>query len=180
MRQYLSRFYGFGLVSIGTACLALAACDTLFPPTPTPDYTIKVVPGPNGMTAVPPACLNWTNAVADPYDNQPLPQFGCANTRNLAFMVDRPEDLIHGRDFGDSSGVMAVGAMRRYYGNQTRGLLDSSASPDSSVAITTASTPASGITGDATGSSSTSGSGGVGGGLSGGLGGTGGSSGSPQ
>jgi len=112
------------------------------------------MPTPDGMVAIPPGCPNWTTATTDPYDNQPLPQFGCANARNLAIMVDRPEDLVRGRDMGDSSGVLTVGAMRRYYNNQTRGLLDLDTSPDMSSAITTSPTPTSSMTGEAAGGSS--------------------------
>ena len=154
----LSLHTSMKIVSVSMVCLLLTACDSLIAPTPTPDYTIRVMPGQKGMTAVAPTCPSWVSAQPDPYDNQPIPQFGCANARNLAFMVERPDDLIHGRDFGDSSGVIAVGAMRRYYGNQTRGLLDVSSSPDTSVAATTASTPSSSLTGDATSSASPSGS----------------------
>ncbi len=133
------------------ALLALAACG--YAPTPTPDYTIRVMPTPNGMVAIPPSCPSWNSATTDPYDNQPVPQFGCANARNLALMVDRPEDLVKGRDMGDSSGVLAVGAIRRYQNNQTRGLLDLDTSPDMSAAVTTAPSATSSMTGDATGSS---------------------------
>ena len=139
--------------------ISLVACDTLFQPTPTPDYRIHVRSGSQGMTAIAPECPAWSGQEASAFDNQPIPQFGCASARNLAMMVDRPDDLIRGRDFGDSSGVMANGAMRRYYNNQTRGLLDLSSSPDLSVAVTTATTATSSLTGDATGSASGSGSG---------------------
>lgn len=140
-------------VFVLVAGLSLVACDTLFPPTPTPDYTIHVTQTPAGPFAIAPKCLDMTSATANPYDNQPLPQFGCANARNLAMMVERPNDLVQGRDFGDGSGVLAVGAMRRYYNNQTRGLIDLQSSPDLSVAATTAPTASSSMTGDAAASS---------------------------
>lgn len=136
---------------LGISLLSLTACDTIYPPTPKPDYTIKVVKTKNGSVAVPPACPDWSSATTNPFDNQPLPQFGCANARNLAIMVDRPEDLVHGRPLGDSSGVLAVGAIRRYNNNQTRGLIDTDSSADSAAAITTAPTAASSMTGDVTG-----------------------------
>lgn len=134
--------------------VALASCDSLsapqiYPPTPKPDYTIKVVPTANGLAAIPPGCPSWSTATADPYDNQPLPQFGCANARNLAMMIEEPKDLVHGRDAGNSSsGVLTVGAMRRYYNNQTRGLIDTDTAADTSVAVTTSSTAASPMSGD--------------------------------
>jgi len=144
-------------ILLSLALFSIAGCsDALYPPTVKPDYTIHVIPTDKGMTAIPPACPTWAEAATDPYDNQPIPQFGCANARNLAIMTDRPSDLIKGRDGGDSSGVMAVGAMRRYYNNQTRGLLDTDTSPDTAAAITTAPTPSSAMTGDVTGSAAPS------------------------
>jgi type IV pilus biogenesis protein CpaD/CtpE len=144
------------LILISTGFLMLTGCDSLYPPTPKPDNTIKVTQTSKGAVATPPTCLPWSSATTDPYDNQPFPQFGCANARNLALMVDQPSDLVHGRDMGPASGVMAVGAMRRYYSNQTRGLVDTDTSADTSVAITTAPTAASPLTGDVTGGGSSS------------------------
>ena len=133
----------------------LSGCQ-IYPPTPTPDYTIRVVPTADGMVAIPPECPSWNTAIPDPYDNQPLPQFGCANARNLALMVDRPSDLVHARDMGPSNGVTTVGAIRRYDNNQTRGLIDTDTAADSAIAVTTATTAASTMTGDAAGGSSSS------------------------
>jgi type IV pilus biogenesis protein CpaD/CtpE len=125
----------------------LAGCQ-IYDPTPTPDYTIRVTPIEDGMAALPPTCPSWVTAVTDPYDNQPLPQYGCANARNLALMIDRPKDLLHGRDMGPSSGVTTVGAMRRYNSNQSRGLIDPSSQSDTSVSATTAPTSSSPMTGE--------------------------------
>ncbi|MFY9288657.1 MAG: CpaD family pilus assembly lipoprotein [Alphaproteobacteria bacterium] len=131
--------------------LLLVGC-AVYEPTVKPDYSIRVMPKPNGgMTAIAPTCASWSLANKNPYDNQPDPNFGCASARNLAMIVERPEDLIKGRDSGNSHGVMAVGAMRRYYNNQTRGLLDTDTAPDMSVAATTAPSAASSLTGDVTG-----------------------------
>ncbi len=138
---------------VSLAMLALAACADPYPPTPKPDYAIRIAPSAKGLVAVPPECPSYATATIDPYDNQPLPQFGCANARNLAMMVEKPEDLLKGREMGDTRGVIAVGAMRRYDNNQTRGLIDTTSSPNSAVATTTASTPSSGMTGDAAGGS---------------------------
>lgn len=147
--KYVGLFLGMLL------CLDLTAC--AINPTPTPNYTIGVQSTAQGKVAVAPECLNWTDNLANPYDNQPLPQLGCANARNLAFMVERPDDLIQGRDPGTSSGVLAVGAMRRYESNQTRGLLDLSAAPDLSLAVTSAPTAASSLNGATPPTSSSSG-----------------------
>jgi hypothetical protein len=143
----------------------LTACQ-IYPPTPSADYTIRVTQ--DGQTAIPPECPLYATATTDPYDNEPLPQFGCANARNLALMVDRPDDLVRGRELGPTRSVSVIGAMRRYDNNQTRGLIDPSSSPDTSVAITTAPTGSSAMSGDAAG---VGGGGGTGGGGIGGSGG---------
>ena len=126
----------------------LTACESLYPPTPKPDHTIRVMPTENGLVAVPPDCLNWSKDTMNPYDNQVLPQFGCANARNLAMMVEKPEDLLKGRDGGKAIGVTTVGAMHRYYNNQTRGLIWTSETDPNSVATTTAPSAASPLTGE--------------------------------
>lgn len=135
---------------------AVAACVDPYQPTPHPDYTIHVVSTPKGDVAIPPTCPSWATATTDPYDNQSLPQFGCAYYRNLALAVERPNDLVHGRDLGPMRGVTAVGAIRRYDNNQTRGLLDPNTNPDTAVATTSATTPASSMSGDVTGGASAS------------------------
>ena len=128
---------------------ALTACDP-YTPTMKPDYTIKVVSTPKGSVAIPPTCLSYAAEIQNPYDNQPQPQFGCATARNLAMAVERPDDLVRGRDLGPQRGVTAVGAIRRYDNNQTRGLISPSSSPDSAVDVTTATTPNSSMSGDVT------------------------------
>ena len=145
MRMNLNR----SLIVLPAMLMALVACDTVYPPTPQPDYMVHTVQTPKGLVAVPPPCTSWSANTLNPYDEQPLPQFGCATARNLAMMVERPEDLVKGRDFGNSSPVTTVGALRRYNSNQTRGLLDVSTSADMAPAATTMSTPNSGINGDA-------------------------------
>lgn len=142
-----------------TACLTLSlivltGCE-IYPPTPRPDYTIGVVKTSKGLTAIPPQCPSWATNVANPYDNQPLPQFGCANARNLALMTEQPGDLVRGRTLGPTSGVTMVGAMRRYNNNQTRGLIYVSPSVNDAVDVTTAPTSASSMTGEAAGGPST-------------------------
>ena len=128
----------------------LAGCVDPYPATPNPDYTIRVMPGVDGMVALPPDCPPYATSMADPYDNQPIPQFGCASARNLALSVEQPEDLLRGRELGPANGVTAVGSMLRYTNNQTRGLIDSNTSTDLSPAVTTASTATSSITGEVT------------------------------
>ncbi len=132
--------------------LLTTAC---YPATPRPDYTIKVAQTAQGSVATPPTCPSWAKDNADPYDNQPEPQFGCSQARNLALEVENPDDLLHGRALADQRGVTAVGAVRRYDNNQTRGLI----TPDtetSQLAVTTAPTAASPMSGDVTGSAGSS------------------------
>lgn len=134
------------------AALSAAACVEL-PPTPKPDYAIHVKTRNGKATAVPPTCASWNTDVTDPFDNQPLPQFGCANARNLAYMIDRPEDLVDAREIGSPDAVTTLGSVIRYKNNQTRGLIWTGTDA-STVATTSASTPSSSLTGEAAGSGS--------------------------
>jgi hypothetical protein len=143
------------LTSLVLALCVLSACCDPYQPTFRPNYVIKVVPTAQGEVAVPPPCPSWSSEISDPFDEQPLPQYGCANARNLASMVERPEDLVQGRALGETRGVTQVGAIRRYDNNQPRGLITPDAEV-SQVAATTATTAASSMTGDVTGSSSSS------------------------
>jgi len=144
------------LPSLIFVTMALSACADSYPPTMRPDYTIRVAPSPTGHAATPPTCADWTADLANPYDNQPLPQFGCATARNLAMMVEQPKDLVAARDLGPANGTTAVGSMLRYNSNQTRGLLWTGQDPNV-VAVTSASTPSSAISGEASASAGSSG-----------------------
>ena len=147
------------LVFLASGLLALAACD-MYTPTLHPDYAIRVTPttheGVKGSVATPPPCPSWNTEMADPFDNQPMPQFGCATARNLASTIENPNDLVEGRTLGKQRGVAAVGAVRRYDNNQTRGLI-MPAAETSAAAVTTASTGSSSMTGDITGATPSSG-----------------------
>lgn len=65
-----------------------------------------VVPHPSGafqavfsrLIVTPPACGDWSEGTGEDFDNQPHPNFGCAQKANLARMVADPHDLIAGRD----------------------------------------------------------------------------------
>lgn len=128
------------------ALLFVAACADI-DPTLRPDYAIRVVPTAQGGVAFPPACPSYAAETANPFDNQPMPQYGCADARNLAAMVERPNDLVQPQDIGPMRGVAAVGAERRYDNNQTRGLIWTGTDPNV-VATTTSPAPASSMSGD--------------------------------
>jgi len=147
MNYSRSVFLAFGLLS-------LAACQDIYSATMRPDYTIRVTPTAEGSVAVPPECPSWSDETVNPFDNQPLPQYGCATARNLANMVEDPNDLVEGRDLANMRGVTAVGAVRRYDSNQARGLILPSAD-SSQPAVTTSPSGASSISGDVTGGGAT-------------------------
>lgn len=134
---------------------ALSACSDLYEPTLYPDYAIRVIPSKQGSIAVPPECPSWETALANPFDNQPMPQFGCSDAKNLAAMIENPNDLVEGRKLDNARGVLAVGSVRRYDNNQTRGLILSGAETNQAAA-TTAATGASALTGDVTAGGSSS------------------------
>jgi type IV pilus biogenesis protein CpaD/CtpE len=102
--------------------LGLTSCGI----TTSPDYSIKLAPTADGQgyVAMPPACPAWSNNDLNLVDNQPLPQFGCATSRNLAIMVDRPEDLIKGRTPDAANGASSAAAMERYNTNKTTPLIN--------------------------------------------------------
>lgn len=137
---------------------ALAGCAELYPPTANPDYTIKVSPATNGYTAAGPNCPGYVQNTVNPFDNAPMPQFGCATARNLAGMVENPGDLLKGEEMGPARGVTTAGAMVRYENNQTRGLIYPASQVDTSVDVTTAPSAASTMTGNTLTSPSSSGS----------------------
>ena len=136
--------------------LIISGCADPYPPTPRPDYVIRVVPsGHGGFVAVPPTCSSWITDTTDPFDHQPTPQFGCATQRNLAMMVENPEDLVKGRPLGPANGTTAVGSMLRYTNDQTRGLLWTGRESNT-VATTTSSKATSSISGEVAGAGSSS------------------------
>lgn len=144
------------LITGSLVVLLLAGCEDPYQHTLNPDYTIHVVSTPKGDVAIPPACPSWATDVTDPFDNQITPQIGCAQARNLALSVEQPADLVRGRDLGPQRGVTAIGSIRRYDNDQTRGLIDPQTQADSALATTTSSTGNSTMTGDVTGGGSSS------------------------
>ena len=138
-----------------TSLIALGACQ-MYDPTEKPDYTIRVMQSNGIYTAIPPNCPSWSTATLDPYDNQRDPQFGCSSARNLAMMVDKPEDLVHPRSTDPGRSVSDVGAIKRYDNSQTRGLIWTSTDPNQ-ISTTTSSTATSPLAGDSAGGAKSTG-----------------------
>jgi type IV pilus biogenesis protein CpaD/CtpE len=107
-------------------CLSLAALSACadYEQSATPDYRIKVQETPRGLSAVAPECVSWRTASVRPWDNNPAPQLGCANARNLAAMVDQPRDLLQPRAISAVSGHKAASSIDRYYNEKTAPLID--------------------------------------------------------
>jgi hypothetical protein len=106
----------------------LGGCSNPFSEAPAPDYRIRLETLPNGqLAAVPPECPSWLTNVPGPLQNEPWPQYGCANTRNLASMVENPEDLIKGRDTGPANSETTASGMERYITGKTKALIDPNA-----------------------------------------------------
>ncbi len=113
------------LLICSVALIGLGGCGTT--DSSKSDFSIRLVPGADGhLVAVPAPCPSWATTTPDPLDNGPWPQYGCASARNLAAVVERPEDLIRGRDWGDASGEQTASAMRRYVQDKTYPMIDPS------------------------------------------------------
>ncbi len=120
------------------AVVALTSCDR-YVATPAPDTAIKIMPSQDGrMIAVAPECPDWRTVANSPLENQPAPQFGCATRRNLAAAVERPEDLIKGRQAGPSNGTTTATGVSRYLAGQTKALIN----PNAEAPVAAAPAPA--------------------------------------
>lgn len=116
------------LVALALPAILLCGCSNPYAAAPAPDYRIRLVTEPNGqLAAVPQECPDWRTDVPGPLQNEPWPQYGCANTRNLAVMVEQPEDLILGRDSGYANAENTSSSMLRYMAGKTTPLIDPSA-----------------------------------------------------
>lgn len=120
MRRYAS------FAVILSSAFLLCACSGYDPVEPNPDYSIKLMRSHDGKrtVAVPPDCPSWNTVSSSPLENQPWAQFGCANARNLAAQIVRPDDLIDGRDSGPAKGSTTAGAVNRYNEGKTKSLQD--------------------------------------------------------
>lgn len=93
---------------------------------PVPPGTARVIV--SRTVAAVPGCPNWQRPSQPNYNNQLLPNFGCAVNANLAAMVANPEDLVHGREgsgVGDAmTNTRAVRAYRQAVPTGAQGLQD--------------------------------------------------------
>jgi hypothetical protein len=123
--------FRFCLVCLAVTTL-LGACEVA----PSPDHTIKLMPSADGKRtiAVPPECLSWHNYANGPLENQPWPQYGCAQARNLAAQVERPEDLVAGKPLGSGDAVLSSASIQNYRAGKTKALID--AKSDAPIAQT--------------------------------------------
>lgn len=85
--QVASVVAGYGL---------LLSDDAPVSPAPVTPGTVRVVV--SRMNAGVPGCPDWSRDEAHEFDSNTSSNYGCAVNRNLAAMVARPEDLVHGRD----------------------------------------------------------------------------------
>jgi hypothetical protein len=128
----MRHLYSFALL---LAVLSLNGCAEFTATTPAPDNTIKLVRSPDGsLVALPPDCPDWRTAAIGPAENTPWPQYGCANARNLAAQIARPEDLIQGRDSGPANGETTASSVDRYIHGNTKPLIDPNAAAPTAVA----------------------------------------------
>ena len=127
----------------------LAACADPYQPTLRP----RLHHSGDAEAARPPSrrnCPSWASETTDPYDNQPVPQFGCANARNLALMAEQPRDLVTGPRPGPAprrDGGRLDAALQQ---QPDRAALYLASCTDWSVDITTAPTATSTISGEVT------------------------------
>ncbi|MBI1273609.1 MAG: hypothetical protein GC131_05960 [Alphaproteobacteria bacterium] len=124
-----------GALALVTATMLLSGCfESLKTKTVNPDYRIMVMPSTaeeGTFVAVPPTCADWRTYIVSPVDNQPIPSLGCANARNLAMMVEDPEDLIDGGELGPTDAKKAANSVLRYRWDVPYGLHDPTSPPNS-------------------------------------------------
>lgn len=128
--------FSFRLPLIGLSLVALlGACDGT---SVNPDYRVKLVPSADGKQtlAIPPECPSWRDVKSGPQANEPWPQYGCAQARNLAAQVERPEDLATPRALGQADGVVTANSIQNYRTGKTKALIDAKAEAPAAQAPT--------------------------------------------
>ncbi|QQR69061.1 MAG: hypothetical protein IPI58_09630 [Alphaproteobacteria bacterium] len=119
--------------------LTLSSCLTDSQAPNTPRYRILVTEDAKGnKIAVPPDCAKWSDDNQDHLSNAVYSDWGCANARNLASMVEDPQDLLRGHNPAVADGIVAAGAIKRYRLGKAKALIDPNAPAvqDRSVAST--------------------------------------------
>lgn len=130
------------VLSACLSLLALSGCSVFS--NPRPDYRIKLAPAADGhgYVAIPPECPTWYDQPYDPNENTSWPQFGCAQAKNLAAMIEDPSDLIDPQELSGADGPVAAASIGRYREGKTKQLIDAkSDAPVASMTPTTKSSP---------------------------------------
>lgn len=117
------------LLSAFALTLAAAGCTMHQNPTDMRDWPITVFPAAEDsrrLIAVPPDCdlaaLPPPRNDVGAWHNPDL-NIGCSTARNLGLMIDRPRDLVVGRDPGPADGERGAAAMERYRKGQEKPLM---------------------------------------------------------
>ena len=101
--QVASVVAGYGLLLSGDAPVS---------PAPVTAGTVRVVV--SRMSAGVPGCPDWSRDESHEFNSNTSSNYGCAINRNLAAMVARPEDLVHGRDETANDPALAGRAIDAY------------------------------------------------------------------
>lgn len=104
--------------------LLLAACES--PTAARPDHRVGVMTDPETgkLIAVAHGCPSWYKRPLQGLENHQEPQFGCADNYNLAHMIDKPGDLVHGRRPGSAEADRGVLGIERYRQDKTKQLIN--------------------------------------------------------
>jgi len=87
--------------------------------------------------AVSPACGNWSENLANNYDNRQSPNFGCAVQHNIAAMIADPRDLAVPEPEGTEDAVRRLTILGKYEQGDNTGAKKSIGPAEESGAVTT-------------------------------------------
>jgi hypothetical protein len=114
----------FTLCLITVAAFTLSGCNS-------PDYVyhghpIAVMKDPKTgkSLALAKPCAEWNHYLADGLDNIPPEHFGCYESYNLANQIERPADLVRGRQLGGADAATGVLGIERYREGKTKQLIN--------------------------------------------------------